>query len=61
MPLTCTQAAARHDVTPRRIQMLAQQGRIPGAKRHGNTWLIPDNFRVTQPPVRAARKLEKIK
>ncbi len=59
-PITCAQAAARHNVSRRRIQVLAQQGRIPGAKLHGNTWLIPDNFRVTPPPLRA-RKLEKIK
>lgn len=60
MPLTCAEAAKRHNVTARRIQRLAQDGRIPGAKMHGSVWIIPDKFRVLPPPKRD-RKLEKIK
>lgn len=58
-PITCTEAAERHDVTPRRIQRLANDGRIPGAKLHAGVWLIPSDFTVLPPPKRK-RQLEKI-
>jgi len=42
-------AAARLGVTMRRVQILCEQGRIPGAQRIGRTWAIPMNFRVKPP------------
>lgn len=40
---TAQQAAVRLDVTPRAIQKSAAAGRIPGAVKHGRSWLIPKN------------------
>ena len=43
------QAAQQADITPRRIRVLAAQGRIPGAFRHPvNGWQIPHGWRVTK-------------
>ena len=57
--LTCTEAANLHEVSSRRIQRLAHDKRIPGAKLHGGVWLIPENFKVLPPPTRK-RGLDKI-
>lgn len=50
--ITVSQAAARHGVTPRRIQALAEAGRIPGAIKKGPIWLLPDGFTVLPAPKR---------
>jgi len=42
-------AAARLGITMRRVQILCEQGRIPGAQRIGRTWAIPANFKVRRP------------
>lgn len=57
--ITPAQAAARHGVSARRIQILAKQGRIPGAKKFSGVWLIPDTFRVSSPVSRIST-LQKI-
>lgn len=41
-------AAEIANVTPRRIQQLARDGRIPGAQFISGVWLIPPDFSVTR-------------
>ncbi len=40
--LTTKQAAARLKLCPQRVRVLLKAGRIPGARKHGNMWLIPE-------------------
>ena len=35
--------AAKHDRSPDMIKILCREGRIPGVKKVGNSWLIPEN------------------
>lgn len=47
--ITPSDAAATKNCSARRIQVLAKDGRIPGAKQMSNgTWLIPEHFKVTK-------------
>jgi len=41
------EAALTFGLSPRRIQTLCVEGRIPGAQRIGRTWAVPENFKVT--------------
>ncbi len=41
--ISSKQAAQAWGISPRRVALLASQGRISGAILTGNTWLIPDN------------------
>ena len=41
--ITTTYAAEKWGISPRRIQTLCSEGRIPGAQKFGGTWQIPDN------------------
>lgn len=55
--LTTDEAAARLKVTADRVRMLCRQRRIPGARRIGRTWFVPDDFSVTySPPGRPPQK-----
>jgi len=58
--LTVREAAAIHEVTPRRIQRLIEDDRIPGAVKKGPIWLVPAAFSVLPPPKRK-RAMAKIK
>lgn len=40
--LSTTQASKKWEISPRRIQVLCAEGRIPGVFRVGNTWAIPE-------------------
>ncbi len=40
--LSVKQAAEKWSMTPRRVQVLCNQGRIDGAQRVGNVWTIPE-------------------
>jgi hypothetical protein len=44
--MTASQAAAKWGITARRVQILCQQGRVPGAKQEvingRNTWVMPE-------------------
>ena len=40
--LSVKQAAEKWGMTPRRVQVLCNQGRIDGAQRVGNVWTIPE-------------------
>lgn len=39
--ITSKEAAEKWGVTPRQVQLLCARGRIPGAARFGNAWVIP--------------------
>lgn len=39
--ITIKEIAERWDVTPRRVQKMCADGRIPGAKKFGRDWAIP--------------------
>lgn len=41
--LSVPQTAERWGITPRRIQILCNEERIPGAVKIGNRWAIPDD------------------
>lgn len=41
MEITCQQAAAQWGISPRRVQVLCDQGRVTGARRVGRMWFIP--------------------
>lgn len=40
--LSVTQTAKKWEMTPRRVQVLCNEGRIEGAQRVGNVWTIPE-------------------
>lgn len=48
MLLSTTEIAQKWGITPTRVSVLCKQGRISGAVRQGNRWLIPD---TTEKPV----------
>lgn len=52
--LSVTQTAEKWDMTPRRVQVLCNEGRIVGAKRVGNVWTIPEN---AEKPADARKKV----
>lgn len=39
--ITTKKAAEKWGITPRQVQLLCAQGRIPGAVHFGNAWVIP--------------------
>mgnify|MGYP001626060634 FL=1 len=41
--LSVTETAERWGISTRRIQILCNEDRIPGAIRIGRTWAIPDD------------------
>lgn len=41
--MSAKEAAGKWGITPRRVQVLCAEGRIPGAWRLGNAWAIPIN------------------
>lgn len=46
--MTTKEAAEKWDVTPRQVQLLCAKGRIPGAVRFGNAWVIPADAQKPQ-------------
>jgi hypothetical protein len=41
--MTTKEAAEKWGVTPRQVQLLCAKGRVPGAVRFGNAWVIPED------------------
>lgn len=41
--LTAKETAERWGITSRRVQLLCEQGKIPGLTRLGKVWAIPKN------------------
>lgn len=52
--LSVTQTAEKWDMSPRRVQVLCNEGRISGAQRVGNVWSIPEN---AEKPADARKKV----
>lgn len=52
--LSVAQTAEKWKMTPRRVQVLCNEGRIDGAQRVGNVWTIPEN---AQKPEDARKKI----
>lgn len=47
MSISTKDAAAKLDVSERRVRVLCQQGRIKGAELIGGSWILPDNPVIT--------------
>lgn len=43
--LTIKEVAEKWDITPRRVRVLCETGRIEGAAKLGREWAIPENQR----------------
>lgn len=41
--ISVIEAAAKWNITRRRVQVLCNEGRIEGAKKIGTVWIIPEN------------------
>lgn len=41
--ISTTEAGKRWSLSSRRVAVLCTEGRIPGAQKAGNTWMLPDN------------------
>ena len=41
--ITAKEAAQKWGISQRRVQVLCEQGRIPGASRLGWAWAVPSN------------------
>ena len=52
--ISVKEAAEKWDMTPRRVQVLCNDGRIDGAQRVGNVWTIPEN---AEKPMDARKKV----
>jgi hypothetical protein len=52
--MTIAEAAAKTEMTERRIQQLCAAGLIPGARKFGRSWMVPSTFRWT--PKKRGRK-----
>jgi len=52
--LSVKQASEKWSMTPRRVQVLCNEGRIAGAQRVGNVWTIPEN---AEKPLDARKKV----
>ena len=51
--ITAAAAAAKWKISPRRVRVLASEGRIPGATKIGRDWMIPkDAAKPTDPRIR---------
>jgi len=44
------EASLNAGLSTRRIQVLCEQGRIPGAQRIGRSWAVPADFKITPSP-----------
>lgn len=52
--LSVAQTAEKWDMSPRRVQVLCNEGRVSGAQRVGNVWTIPEN---AEKPADARKKV----
>lgn len=41
--LTIKEVAEKWNITPRRVQILCVEGKIPGASKFGRAWAIPQD------------------
>jgi hypothetical protein len=57
--LTTKEAAKKRGVCKQRLLALLAQHRIPGAKKHGPNWMIPEDFEVA-PSEKRSKPLTKL-
>lgn len=57
--ITAKEAAKKWNITPRQVQLLCANGRIPGAVRFGHAWLIPADAQKPQDGRRRKKENEK--
>lgn len=50
--------AARHDTNVEYVKVLCRQGRLPGAKKLGNSWVIPESVPYPVSPQHRRKDLE---
>lgn len=53
--ISVAQTAEKWQISPKRVQVLCNEGRIDGAQRVGNQWTIPDN---AEKPLDARKKVD---
>lgn len=59
--LSIKQTAERWGISPRRIQILCKDDRIPGAFLVGNSWAIPENAEKPKDQrIRSGRYIKKM-
>lgn len=59
--ITVKEVAEKWEITPRRVQVLCAQGKIPGVVRFGVTWAIPkDTVKPKDGRVKKTRNLDSI-
>lgn len=54
--LTTQEAAEKWGICRRRVTVYLNEGRIKGAERKGNMWLIPENAKKPEDPRRVHNK-----
>jgi hypothetical protein len=59
--LTTKQAAEKWHISPRRVQVLCEQGRIKGAVRLGWAWAIPKDAEKPEDARRRRKAKEKLR
>lgn len=59
--ITAEEAARKWGITRRRVQILCVEGRILGAKKLGNQWVMPaDTLKPTDARLKAVRDKKRI-
>lgn len=58
--ITAAEAAAKWDLTTRRVQLYCAEDRIPGAVKHSGIWLIPSTA-VRPDRIKSGKKCEEVK
>lgn len=53
--ITVQEASEKRGVSPRQIQILCKNNRIPGATRLSRIWIIPNNI---EKPTKSKRKVK---
>lgn len=53
--ISVQEASEKWGVSPRQIQILCKNNRIPGATRLGRIWIIPNNI---EKPTKSKRKVK---
>lgn len=56
--ITVPEAASRLGVSRQWVLKLCNDGRIPGARKRGRDWLIPEGAKIEPPPPRPSRTVE---
>lgn len=58
--MTSVEAGEKWSLSKRRVAVLCAEGRIPGAEKKANVWLIPDDAEKPAVPVLKAESILKM-